>query len=249
MKDPKNKIAIRATEELKVIKEKRAELEKRDQSEQKRLKRKFDKMVEESKDDVHKRALILERDNIIRQQKFKDMLAGKQGQSTPQFEFINEPHEETNPSPEKQSLIMNSLKLRFGANIRGITLVEFDTEEDRDRDGVRLALAKYRPLFEHLFEKYTARAPSKQKPERVERQIQQSEIIRLLRDHNITHSLLSKTDMCNFMKLINRKMLSRYEEESLDYEGFVHFFIQLAVFFHLKEKFISPHETGGKSIH
>jgi hypothetical protein len=123
-----------------VIKQKRLENEKRDQSEQKRLKRKFDKMVEESKDDVHKRALILERDNILRQQKFKNMLAGNKGRETPQFEFLDS--QENNDSPEKQSLILNSLK--FGApsipNRSGIQLIEFETEEDRDRDGVKLAL-------------------------------------------------------------------------------------------------------------
>ena len=126
-------------------------------------------MVEESKDDVHKRALILERDNIIRQQKFKEMLAGKQGQSTPRFDFINESVEEVHSSPEKQSLILNSLKLKFGANIRGIQLIEFETEEDRDRDGIRLALAKYKPLFEYLFEKYTPRASTKQKTDHKEK--------------------------------------------------------------------------------
>jgi hypothetical protein len=77
----------------------------------------------------------------------------------------------------------------------------------------------------------------------------QADIIKVLRDHNITHSLLSKTEMCTFMKLINRKMLSRYEEDSLDFQGFVHLMIQIGLFFHLKERFISPHETGGKGIH
>lgn len=77
----------------------------------------------------------------------------------------------------------------------------------------------------------------------------QADIIKVLRDHNITHSLLSKTEMCTFMKLINRKMLSRYEEDSLDFQGFVHLMIQIGLFFHLKERFIAPHETGGKNIH
>jgi hypothetical protein len=64
-------------------------------------------MVEESKDDVHKRALILERDNILRQQKFKDMLQGKQGRETPQFEFGSENKME---SAVKQALVLNSMK-------------------------------------------------------------------------------------------------------------------------------------------
>ena len=44
-------------------------------------------------------------------------------------------------------------------------------------------------------------------------------------------------------------MLSPFEEDALDFKGFVHLFVQLAIFFHLKEKFIAPHETGGKAIH
>lgn len=50
------------------------------------------------------------------------------------------------------------------------------------------------------------------------------------------------------MKLINRMMVCRYEDDALDYQGFAHFLVQIAIFFHLRERFIAPHETGGKSI-
>jgi hypothetical protein len=73
--------------------------------------------------------------------------------------------------------------------------------------------------------------------------------LKLLRDHNITHALLTKTEVTVFMKLINRRLVCRYDEDALDYYGFVHFLVQIALFFHLKARFISPQETGNKSMH
>lgn len=129
-------------------------------------------------------------------------------------------------------------------------LVEFDGEEDRDRDSVRLALTKYNPLFKSLFDKYTGKSKLKSKtPTLAESEIGQNELIKCLRDHNINHSMMTKTELLAFIKLINRKMISRLEEDGLEYQGFVHLFVQLAIFFHTRSRFSSPHETGGKPIH
>ena len=110
----------------------------------------------------------------------------------------------------------------------GIELVDFAQEEDRDKEGVRLALIKYNPLFQHLFDKYTAKTNMRQQAANdrlVEKQIATGDLIKLVRDHNISHSLLSKTELSTFVKLINRKMVCRYEDDALDYQGFAHFFV------------------------
>ena len=63
-------------------------VEKREEAKQKRRK---DRLFEDAKDEVDKRNLILERDLIIRRQKFKDMLVGKVVPPIPekQFDFIS----------------------------------------------------------------------------------------------------------------------------------------------------------------
>jgi hypothetical protein len=41
-------------------------------------------------------------------------------------------------------------------NKTGILLVDFEDEEERDCEGVKLAVNRFTPVFTHLFEKYTA---------------------------------------------------------------------------------------------
>ena len=36
-------------------------------------------------------------------------------------------------------------------------MIEIEAEEDRDRDGARLAVVRYRPLLDYLFDKYTVK--------------------------------------------------------------------------------------------
>lgn len=77
VKEPRGKIAIKATEEIKLIQQRRIELERKDQLDQAKQKRRQEKLVEEAKDEVVKRTQIMERDSIIRRHKFKQMLAGR----------------------------------------------------------------------------------------------------------------------------------------------------------------------------
>ena len=72
-------------------------------------------------------------------------------------------------------------------------------EEDRDKDGARLAVVKYKPLLDYLFDKYTVKNMLKKfqgPPEKMgERHIIANDLIKMLRDHNIGHNLLNKTEI------------------------------------------------------
>lgn len=72
-------------------------------------------------------------------------------------------------------------------------------EEDRDKDGARLAVVKYKPLLDYLFDKYTVKNMLKKfqgPPELMgERHIIANDLIKMLRDHNIGHTLLNKTEI------------------------------------------------------
>ena len=81
----------------------------------------------------------------------------------------------------------------------GLKLIDLDNdEEDRDRDGVKLILAKYSKIFKFLFNKYALSRSSHQKVDIFEQQgdklINVAEICKLLRDHDLIASL-SQTSM------------------------------------------------------
>lgn len=98
-------------------------------------------------------------------------------------------------------------------------MVEFEAEEDRDRDGARLAVVRYRPLLDYLFDKYTVKNQLKKYQSELlqEKHIVANDLIKMLRDHNIGHSMINKTEVSAFIKLINRKMICRFEEDALDF--------------------------------
>jgi hypothetical protein len=94
------------------------------------------------------------------------MLIGRKDDDQDQsLGFIHEPLDSKSMSPEKEQLLRNNNQRKFVSvsNKAGILLIDFEGEEDRDREGARLALVKYRPLLDYLFDKYTAKAQLKNK--------------------------------------------------------------------------------------
>lgn len=81
-----------------------------------------------------------------------------------------------------------------------------------------------------------------------EKVITMSDLVKLYREHNLDHAMLSKNEFQMLTVLINDKLLKPYDDDALNFPGFVQFFWQSAIFLHLQNKFKVPHETGGKSI-
>lgn len=50
------------------------------------------------------------------------------------------------------------------------------------------------------------------------------------------------------MSQINDKLLKPYDDDALNFAGFVQFFWQSAIYCHNHLRFKAPHETGGRSI-
>jgi len=74
------------------------------------------------------------------------------------------------------------------------------------------------------------------------------EIVKMYREHNLDHVVLTKNEFQSFTVLINDKLLKPYDDDALNFPGFVQFFWQSAVFFHVQNRFKEPHETGGRTI-
>ena len=50
------------------------------------------------------------------------------------------------------------------------------------------------------------------------------------------------------ISMINDKLLKPYNDDALNFNGFVQFFYQSSVFLHHNGRLKAPHETGGKPI-
>ena len=75
-----------------------------------------------------------------------------------------------------------------------------------------------------------------------------AELMKMYREHNLDHSMLTKSDYQTLVNLINDKLLKPYDDDALNFAGFVQFFFQSAVFMHLQGRLKEPHETGGQTI-
>ena len=66
VKDPSNKIALRAVEEFQALKQKRIEKQNKDRLEEAKKRQKEDRMKSQAKLEVAKRGMMLERDSMLR---------------------------------------------------------------------------------------------------------------------------------------------------------------------------------------
>lgn len=117
-------------------------------------------------------------------------------------------------------------------------LVDFEgTEEDREKDSVRLVLQKYTTLFRFLFDKYTATSDlfKKQNPRArtlSEKVMTIAELMKMYREHNMDHSMLNKHEFQLLISQINERLLKPYDDDALNFAGFVQFFWQSAIYLH-----------------
>lgn len=124
-------------------------------------------MVEDAQAEVEKRNLIMERQSLIRKQKFKEILTGdhrSKDKEVPVFDFIDQKplaleNSENGAKQDNEKKQNNYLKRKYLSlpNKSGIALIEFETEEDRDKESVKLVLVKYNSLFTYMFDKYSSK--------------------------------------------------------------------------------------------
>lgn len=81
---------------------------------------------------------------------------------------------------------------------KGFSLVDFDgTEEDREKDSLRLEMLKYTGLLRFLFDKYTLKDEihTRMNPTSrvvVEKIIKLADLMKLYREHAMDHGMLTK---------------------------------------------------------
>lgn len=120
---------------------------------------------------------------------------------------------------------------RFQDNFKGpeVILFEYDAEEQRDVDAVKIVAKKYSKLFKYLFSKYANSGYSVKAFrdfEELNKKLQTitiAEIMKMLRDHYVTNRIISKTKVSEIV----RQVQPNSTPMPLNYNVFVEFFIQL----------------------
>jgi hypothetical protein len=94
----------------------------------------------------------------------------------------------------------------------GIRLIDLDNEEEeRDRDGVRIALTKYSKVFKFLFNKFAMSRAQHMKVENFEyfgdKSINLAEICKLMREHDLL-ALSTQNSLLNHVSATSRENIS-----------------------------------------
>lgn len=121
---------------------------------------------------------------------------------------------------------------KFLENFKGgdIELIDYNSEEQRDVDAIKIVAKKYSKLFRYLFSKYANSGYSVKAFKNFEdinkklQTITAAELIKMLRDHYITNRIIGKnkiTDIC-------RKLHPNSNPLGLTYQMFVDFMLQMS---------------------
>lgn len=151
---------------------------------------------------------------------------------------------EQNIAPRNQKNIEYGLVLEEGTYEKAVVqrkdqqieLHPIEDEEDKDYEALKLFVDQHKRIFRYLYSRYANSGfSSKQKgsfdalKEKLNT-ISMAEIIKMLKDHNITYRMLTQSELASFIRLINFKLIHKNDLTALTYDGFIELFIQLAIF-------------------
>ena len=137
--------------------------------------------------------------------------------------IVEETKEKALEIPEKQEFL-------------DVFIIDWDLEEDRDRELNTLALKKGGRILRHLFKKFsnTTNQAKKQEffaelKEKFET-ISNQDVWRMVKELGL-EAICNKEKVFLLMKMVNIKIMKRKETKNLDFEGFTKFFSQFAANF------------------
>jgi len=112
-----------------------------------------------------------------------------------------------------------------------IRLYSIDDEEEKDCEALKLFIEQHKRLFKHLYTKYANSGYSHKIKNSFDNlkvgSISIAELIKMFKEHDLT--FLSANDISSFIKLINLKFFNKRNTKTLNYEGFINFFVQAAI--------------------
>lgn len=119
-------------------------------------------------------------------------------------------------------------------NTDKIYLVHLDDEEEFQREAVSSVLRQNVKAFRYLFSKYCASLKSLTKLKSLDAihlkqfKLNIAETWKLLKDYGLSE-YVTKDEMIEVMRLVNKELMHSQDFKNLDYEGFVKFMFQISV--------------------
>ncbi|OMJ86867.1 hypothetical protein SteCoe_11498 [Stentor coeruleus] len=124
-----------------------------------------------------------------------------------------------------------------------IQLREFTQAEADQLEAVNMMILKFSRVFKVLFNKYSGTGFVRKAQNKSEFDLHadrkfkifDGEYIKIMKDHNVIPSLLSKTELQTVMRTYNHKIAKQAEQSYVDYESFKGVFTQLAYYIFSKK--------------
>ena len=121
-----------------------------------------------------------------------------------------------------------------------IELFDFEEEEERDVDAIKIFMKKYSKLWRFYFNKYANMGFSGKNIRSFDQlnakhnTINLAELIRFLHDHDLGKKYLTKEELSAIIRLVNFKKIHKNDLTALNYAGFLEWIIQTAIYMFTK---------------
>ena len=121
-----------------------------------------------------------------------------------------------------------------------IELFDFEEEEERDVDAIKIFMKKYSKLWRFYFNKYANMCFSGKHIRNFDQlnakhnTINLAELIKLLHDHDLGKEYLTKEELSAIIRLVNFKKIHKSDLTALTYAGFLEWIVQTAIYMFTK---------------
>ena len=121
-----------------------------------------------------------------------------------------------------------------------IELFDFQEEEQRDVEAIKIFMKKYSKLWKFYFNKYANIGFSAKEIRNFDmlndkhNTINLAELLKLLKDHDFDKRYMTKEEWAAILRLVNFKVIKKSELTAMDYPGFLEWIVQAAVFMFTK---------------
>ena len=117
-----------------------------------------------------------------------------------------------------------------------IELFDFEEEEQRDVEAIKIFMKKYSKLWKFYFEKYANAGFSTKNIKNFDQlnekhnTINLAEALKLLKDHDFNKRYITKEEVAAIIRLVNFKKIKKSDLTAMNYHGFLEWIIQTAIY-------------------
>ena len=161
---------------------------------------------------------------------------GVRGRSPVRDPLITETDDDISP----QKLKLKMLEVPY--TLESINVINFEEEEDFQKEAISICIKQNIKKFHYLHNKYSHVAGAYQKPSSFDKlklqynTVNSATICKFIKDFEFS-AVITKEEVVHIYRLVNSKILSHEELQPLNFDGFVKFITQLAIYIYTKTPF------------